>query len=89
MQCHSACTAAERSDPGVTRLTLECHSGDGGVTTSTFSADKVRYFATAEIYYSLVDPDGAPVSTGVMSMSTTPTELETKSLKGAPYSKAN
>lgn len=56
--------------------------------TSTFSADKVRYFATAEIYYSLVDPDGAPVSTGVMSMSTAPTELEIKSLKGAPYSKA-
>lgn len=55
--------------------------------TSTFSADKVRYFATAEIYYSLFNADGAPVTTGVMSMSTTPTELEIKSLKGTPYSK--
>lgn len=56
--------------------------------TSTFSADKVRYFATAEIYYSLFAADGVPVATGVMSKSTTPTELEIKSLMGAPYSKA-
>ncbi len=56
--------------------------------TPKFSADKVRYFAKAEIYYTLVDANGVPVSASVMSMSTAPTELEIKSLKGAPYSKA-
>ncbi len=55
--------------------------------TSTFSSEKVRYFATAEINYTLVDAAGAPVSTGAMSMGTTPTELEIKSLKSVPYTK--
>jgi hypothetical protein len=56
-------------------------------STATFSPDKIRYFATAEIHYSLVNAAGSPVSAGVLSMSTPPTELEIKGLQGESYSK--
>jgi len=55
--------------------------------SSTFSSDKVRYFATVEVSYSLVSKDGNPVSVGAKSMSTQPKDLKVKQIKGDDYSK--
>jgi len=70
------------------RLTYTLNVQDVSIkATSTFSADKLRYFATAELYYSVADPAGAPLIVGVQSISIDPTQLEVKSIKGEQYKK--
>lgn len=68
------------------RITYTLNVQDTSIkASSTFSADKLRYFATAELYYSVAGPQGEAIAAGAMSKSTKPTDLEIKSVKGVDY----
>ncbi len=68
------------------RLSYTLNVQDTSITAkSTFFADKVRYFSTAEIYFTLVSNIGDPLTMGVLSKSTEPKDLKVKEVKGEDY----
>ena len=70
------------------RLTYTLNVQDATVkASSTFFADKLRAFSTAELYYSLVAANGDILATGTHSISTTPVDMKVKELTVGNYSK--
>lgn len=70
------------------RLSYTLNVQDTSVTAkSTFFADRVRYFSTAEIYFTLNSSSGDPLTMGVFSKSTAPKDLKVKEVKGEDYLK--
>lgn len=54
---------------------------------STFSADKLKTFSTAELVYSVVESNGSIKIVGVHSITTPPVEMSPKELAIPNYSK--
>jgi hypothetical protein len=70
------------------RLTVSLSVQDTSLRqSSVFSPDKLRYFATAELSYELLDPSGKPLSLVVNSYSTKPRDVELRNIAGENYKK--
>jgi hypothetical protein len=71
------------------RFTYALNVEDASVkSAASFSSDKLRHFATAEIYYSLLSEKGDPITIGAIAHSTNPEEFEANNIKGGNYNKS-